>query len=61
MPIWYFFFLLNSAVCIAQAEKKVNLGIGAYRDEAGKPWVLECVKAVSLNACVHHEFVWLIQ
>ena len=28
------------------AEKKVNLGIGAYRDEAGKPWVLECVKAV---------------
>ena len=28
-----------------QAEKKVNLGIGAYRDEAGKPWVLECVKA----------------
>ena len=27
------------------AEKKVNLGIGAYRDEAGKPWVLECVKA----------------
>ena len=31
-----------------QAEKKVNLGIGAYRDEAGKPWVLECVKAVSV-------------
>jgi hypothetical protein len=31
----------------AQAEKKVNLGIGAYRDESGKPWVLECVKAVS--------------
>ncbi len=30
-----------------QAEKKVNLGIGAYRDEAGKPWVLECVKSVS--------------
>ena len=33
----------------AQAEKKVNLGIGAYRDESGKPWVLECVKAVSFQ------------
>jgi hypothetical protein len=29
------------------AEKKVNLGIGAYRDEMGKPWVLECVKQAS--------------
>jgi len=26
---------------------KVNLGIGAYRDEAGKPWVLGCVKEVN--------------
>jgi len=26
------------------AAEKVNLGIGAYRDEAGKPWVLGCVK-----------------
>ncbi|EKX55489.1 hypothetical protein GUITHDRAFT_83779 [Guillardia theta CCMP2712] len=26
------------------AEKKVNLGIGAYRDDTGKPWVLGCVK-----------------
>jgi len=25
-------------------ERKVNLGIGAYRDENGKPWVLGCVK-----------------
>ena len=29
------------------AAKKVNLGIGAYRDDAGKPWVLDCVKAAS--------------
>ena len=29
------------------AEKKVNLGIGAYRDESGAPWVLECVKQAS--------------
>jgi len=24
--------------------RKINLGIGAYRDEAGKPYVLECVR-----------------
>ena len=30
------------------SDKKVNLGIGAYRDEAGKPWVLGCVKEVSI-------------
>ena len=24
--------------------KKVNLGVGAYRDDNGKPYVLECVK-----------------
>lgn len=29
-----------------QAENKVNLGIGAYRDENGKPWVLSCIKQV---------------
>jgi len=26
--------------------RKVNLGIGAYRDDNGKPVVLECVKKV---------------
>ena len=30
------------------SDKKVNLGIGAYRDEGGKPWVLGCVKEVSI-------------
>jgi aspartate/tyrosine/aromatic aminotransferase len=29
-----------------QSDQKVNLGIGAYRDETGKPWVLGCVKEV---------------
>eukprot|EP00960_Hanusia_phi_P069260 767048-Hanusia_phi.AAC.5 len=29
---------------VLKAEKKVNLGIGAYRDDTGKPWVLGCVK-----------------
>jgi hypothetical protein len=31
-------------------EKKVDLGIGAYRDDNGKPWVLPVVKMVS-NKC----------
>jgi aspartate/tyrosine/aromatic aminotransferase len=29
------------------APNKINLGIGAYRDANGKPWVLSCVKKVS--------------
>lgn len=29
-------------------EKKIDLGIGAYRDESGKPWVLLVVKQVCL-------------
>lgn len=27
-------------------DKKVNLGIGAYRDDNAKPWVLPVVKKV---------------
>lgn len=29
--------------------QKVNLGVGAYRDDNGKPWILPAVKKV-----VHH-------
>ena len=29
-------------------EKKVDLGIGAYRDDNAKPWVLPVVKKVGL-------------
>ncbi len=28
------------------AKEKINLGVGAYRDEQGRPYVLECVKKV---------------
>ncbi len=31
-------------------EKKVDLGIGAYRDNNAKPWVLPVVKKVSTRA-----------
>lgn len=27
-------------------EQKIDLGIGAYRDDNGKPWVLPVVKKV---------------
>ena len=30
------------------AKEKINLGVGAYRDEQGRPYVLECVKKVTL-------------
>ena len=27
--------------------KKMNLGVGAYRDDNGKPYILDCVKEVN--------------
>lgn len=33
------------------AKEKINLGVGAYRDEQGHPYVLECVKKVSKGIC----------
>jgi aspartate aminotransferase len=30
--------------------KKMNLGVGAYRDNEGKPYVLQCVRKVSRHA-----------
>jgi len=29
--------------------KKINLGVGAYRDDSGKPYVLPSVKQVAYN------------
>lgn len=29
-------------------SKKMNLGVGAYRDDNGKPYVLNCVRKVGL-------------
>lgn len=31
-------------------SKKVDLGIGAYRDNHGKPWILPVVKQVSIES-----------
>ena len=29
-------------------SRKMNLGVGAYRDDAGKPFVLNCVRKVNI-------------
>lgn len=35
---------LSSGYANDTSEKKANLGVGAYRDEQGKPWVLPAVR-----------------
>lgn len=40
-------FKLTAAYKADTYEKKVNLGVGAYRDDDNKPWVLPVVKKVS--------------
>lgn len=32
-----------------QTPKKINLGAGTYRDDNGKPYVLNCIKKAELN------------
>eukprot|EP01059_Diplonema_ambulator_P033226 TRINITY_DN685_c1_g2_i1.p1 TRINITY_DN685_c1_g2~~TRINITY_DN685_c1_g2_i1.p1 ORF type:complete len:412 (+),score=174.67 TRINITY_DN685_c1_g2_i1:51-1286(+) len=38
--------------------KKVNLGVGAYRDDSGKPFVLSCVREAEKRICgtMDHEY-----
>jgi aspartate/tyrosine/aromatic aminotransferase len=37
---------LNAAFQADPTPNKLNLGVGAYRTEEGKPYVLNCVKKV---------------
>lgn len=37
-------------------DKKVDLGIGAYRDDNAKPWILPVVKHVSPRDQFHKNF-----
>jgi len=43
------------------SEKKINLGVGAYRDEAGKPWVLPVVRSIeaqmAIDPLLTHEYL----
>ena len=40
-------FALLARYKACTAKDKVNLTVGAYRDDNGKPKVLDCVRAVS--------------
>jgi aspartate aminotransferase len=50
-------FGLMAAFRADSFEKKVDLGIGAYRDDNAKPWVLPVVKKVSsIHSFIHPLF-----
>ncbi|KAG9252396.1 aspartate aminotransferase [Emericellopsis atlantica] len=50
-------FKIEAAYRSDTSEDKVNLGIGAYRDDAGQPWLLpsvaEAKKRMDLPSCTH--------
>ena len=50
LPLYHSIFQLTAAYKSDSYDKKVNLGVGAYRDNNGKPWVLPSVKKVSRRA-----------
>jgi len=37
--------------------KKMNLGVGAYRDDNNKPYILPSVKMVSISLIDHHGYL----
>jgi hypothetical protein len=43
-------FQLTAAYSVDTFPQKVNLGVGAYRDDDGKPWVLPVVAKVALDS-----------
>lgn len=50
---------LNDAFKKETHPKKVLLGMGAYRDDAGKPYILKCVKRaeeIILEKGMDHEY-----
>jgi aspartate/tyrosine/aromatic aminotransferase len=46
------FHLSASYAADPAVEQKINLGVGAYRDDSGKPWVLPVVKKVLFHVSV---------
>lgn len=54
-------FLLNRLFTEDTFQNKVNLGVGAYRDENGKPWVLPIVrkmeKQLAADETLLHEYL----
>jgi len=54
-------FALTAKYTADTNPKKINLGVGAYRDENGKPWVLPVVKKASAilaaDESINHEYL----
>lgn len=54
-------FALNKAYLDDNHPKKVNLGVGAYRTDEGKPWVLPVVRQteqqLAANEELNHEYL----
>lgn len=54
-------FKLTAAFKQDTNPNKVNLGVGAYRDDTGKPWILPSVKKVKAdylsNENIDHEYL----
>ncbi len=53
-------FAINGMYVASKSPNKVNLSIGAYRDEDGKPWILPCVKVAEeamLKENINHEYL----
>lgn len=57
-------FQLTAAYKSDSFQKKVNLGVGAYRDNEGRPWVLPVVKTIKKELAdednLDHEYLPII-
>ena len=54
---------LNEAYAKDTFEQKVNVGVGAYRDDNGKPHVLQCVRDaedIILKSNLDHEYSGIV-
>ena len=53
-------FKLTAAYKEDTYPQKINLGVGAYRDDDNKPWVLPVVKKVRVRVTFHSSTVSLL-
>jgi len=54
---------LTEAYLTDDFPKKVNVGVGAYRGDDGKPYVLPCVREaeqIILNQQLDHEYAGMV-
>jgi len=54
---------LNEAFAADNSSSKVNLGVGAYRNDDGLPWVLPCVREAErkiMDGNMNHEYLGMV-